>query len=1187
MVRAFSWTLLGVVIPRLCYSALSLAQPLLINRVTLWLSNRNAADEDTGRGLIGATACIYIALAITNAIFKRQMHRLETKVRGALTTAIYTRTLKLSSELLPEGGALTFVTTDTARVSMALSRLDYLIGAPLELAVGIYLLKTQVGVSCVAPVAFNITISLLSFYDSNSALPIQKRFLAATSQRIDYTAAALGCAKGIKMLGLTDFLISKIQSLRVHELKESAAYRKYSANRNAFSFLPMAFSPTLTLMMFTLIHGQQALTPAVAFTTLALVQLVNNPIHEMIFEVPMVFTMLASLDRIQDFLLTGERESVSSSTDSFHAGGAGEQATQLTVLPTTESLPSQNLRAIQVNGLSVRLGKENKQVLHDVSFNAAAQALVMIIGPVGCGKSTLLKAILGDVKPSKGSVEACNGLGEFAYCAQDPWLPNDTVRGLVLGHSGWEEPWYERVIAACDLPADIATFADGDSTAIGSKGISLSGGQRQRLALARALYARKRVLIADDVFSGLDARTSRRVFDSVFGPGGLCKDLGITVLLTTHAVQYMQHADWIVALSTEGHMAESGIPAELDRLVGYVYNLNPETTSCNELEEMRLGSPSAKPNGTPAQTKDAQQDLARRTGDTALYGYYIGTLGPTYTSLILATCVLFAFGLRFPDVLVRLWSESATGPKPKYSIGLWIGLLSLLALIALASLWCHIYVLLVWGVPKSSAQIHKRVLDKVMRATYSFHVATDSGVTLNRFSSDMALIDGQLAGSVMQTMTALAIFIAGAALIAAGAQYLGIAMPFVLFLLYILQKIYLRTSRQLRFMDLEAQAPLLTHISETSAGVTTIRAFGWQTQVREKMLDLLNVSQRPFYLLLCIQRWLNLVLDLVTAALAVIVVAVAIMVSGTSSAGSVGVSLLNVLTFTSNLSELIVAWTALETALGAVARCRNFERSTASEDKPCESSDPPAEWPMKGELVFDNVSAAYQADGEDVLKGLNLHVEPGQKIGICGRSGSGKSSFLLTLLRLLDNNSGCITLDGIDLASITRQSIRSRLAALPQETLTLPGTLRQNLGPLEKHVSDEDAYVRVLSRVGLLGLVEQRGGLNAPMSELSLSQGQLQLFALARASLHKSKVLILDEMTSSVDAASEELMMDIILDEVRQSTIIAVAHRLQSIRHFDRMVVMDAGRIVDTGEPGALLKREGSAFKAMWERNGH
>lgn len=335
--------------------------------------------------------------------------------------------------------------------------------------------------------------------------------------------------------------------------------------------------------------------------------------------------------------------------------------------------------------------------------------------------------------------------------------------------------------------------------------------------------------------------------------------------------------------------------------------------------------------------------------------------------------------------------------------------------------------------------------------------------------------------------------------------------------------------------------------------------------------------------MLCIQRWLNLVLDLTTAGIATLVVVMATSINGTASSAGIGVSLFNILSFNNRLSYLIVAWTTLETSLGAIARCKNFEESTPSENLPGENQEPPTNWPVKGAFTLKNITAAYTPDGPPVLHNISLSIPAGAKVGICGRSGSGKSSFLLTILRLIDPSSGTMELDGIDLTTLPRSTVRQRVTALPQEALAVPGSVQTNLDPLESSSAKEIELA--LQRVGLYDLIAGRGGIEVEMSTLGLSVGELQLFAVARALLHKSSVLIVDEMTSAVDHETEERLLDVIRAEFADSTTIAVAHRLKTIVDFDMVVVLDKGRIAEVGNPRELLSVEGGVFRAMWERD--
>jgi ATP-binding cassette subfamily C (CFTR/MRP) protein 1 len=370
---------------------------------------------------------------------------------------------------------------------------------------------------------------------------------------------------------------------------------------------------------------------------------------------------------------------------------------------------------------------------------------------------------------------------------------------------------------------------------------------------------------------------------------------------------------------------------------------------------------------------------------------------------------------------------------------------------------------------------------------------------------------------------------------------MAVTVPFTILALYFVQNVYLKTSRQLRFMDLEAKSPLYSHFLETLDGLASIRAFGWQQTSRDVNIKALDRSQRPYYLLYCVQRWLNLVLDLLVAGLAVAVVTLAVELRGSTSAGLLGIAMNNLLSFNASLTQLVTFWTTLETSLGAIARVKTFAESTESEERPEETFTPPDQWPESGSIEFCNLSAAYN-DTSLALDGVNLSIAPGEKVGICGRTGSGKSSLLMTLLRLLDIQSGSILIDGLDLKIIPRQTIRSRMIAIPQDPFLLSGSVRLNADPSGK--LPDEAIIEALSKIQLWSAVESRGGLDSQMQDQPLSQGQQQLFCLARAMLRKSKIVILDEATSSVDAQTDMLMQKVIREEFNTHTIITVAHRV-------------------------------------------
>ncbi|GJC98970.1 hypothetical protein ColKHC_07796 [Colletotrichum higginsianum] len=367
---------------------------------------------------------------------------------------------------------------------------------------------------------------------------------------------------------------------------------------------------------------------------------------------------------------------------------------------------------------------------------------------------------------------------------------------------------------------------------------------------------------------------------------------------------------------------------------------------------------------------------------------------------------------------------------------------------------------------------------------------------------------------------------------------------------------------------------------ETLSGLPTIRSFAWQKDLTLLMRERLDTSQRPMYLLYSIQRWLTLVLDLTVAALAIVLISVAVALRGRVGAGFAGVALYNIMGLSSAMKAAVTVWTILETSIGAVARVKAFAEQTPRENKPDESQAPPASWPKTGAIAFDNVTASYSEGLDPVLSGVSFTISPGQKVGICGRSGSGKSSLLLSLLRLIDCSEGKILIDNIDTSTMPRELLRQRLNALPQEPPFFSGSIRLNCDP-QVAASDED-IIDALRTVGLWEVIEGKGGLTAEFTDDFFSHGQKQVFCLARGILCPSKIVVMDEATSSVDVDTEKKMIEVIRKRFRNATIISVAHRLDTILDFDLILVLDKGKIVEQGSPKELLGR-GSAFQALYE----
>lgn len=573
-------------------------------------------------------------------------------------------------------------------------------------------------------------------------------------------------------------------------------------------------------------------------------------------------------------------------------------------------------------------------------------------------------------------------------------------------------------------------------------------------------------------------------------------------------------------------------------------------------------------------------------------------------------------------VWLELWTN-ANDAEGTQRVGYWLGIYGALGVLQVLSVLGSNWLFMMWIVPKTARKFHEYLLTTTMHATTSFLTSTDHGKTTNRFSQDLELIDNDLPSAFEITIISILQAIAEAVLVFIGSGYVSAAIPACLVLIWVIQKYYLRTSRQLRLLDIEAKAPLFSQFLETLSGVASIRAFGWSDAYLDRNYTVLNHSQRPYYLLWCIQRWLTFVLDMFVACLAILLVGIVTNVHNGSTA-FLGVALFNIVSFGGTLQELVTEWVELETAIGAVSRIRSYVRTTKSEDLDGEDQDPPAEWPTHGRIEYKEVAASYESSPEPVLKEVSVTIAPGEKVALCGRTGSGKSSFVSTLLRMLELDAGSILIDGVNIASMPRQSIRDALNTLPQAPFFLHGSVRLNLDPRaedgqeagagdesddesdsdddedelaakrqrrkEKQVTEEAhptprdrELIETLESVGLWSQTQARGGLSAKLDSEALSHGQRQLFCLARAVLaaRTCPIFIMDEATANVDAETDQLMQQVIRERFHGKTMLAIAHKLDTIMDFDKVIVLEKGRIVEIGPPRELKERHGGVFREM------
>ncbi|KAI0389430.1 putative ABC multidrug transporter [Xylariaceae sp. FL0594] len=1194
LVRTLRVNLVLPIPPRLAMLGFTLAQPFFTERLLKYLSEL-PRDPNVGYGLIGASLLIYVGIAVSSALCWYLHRRLLAMARSILITETYLKATKVRLGASDSGAAMTLMSTDIERISLGFLSLHEVWARTIQVALASWLLYQQLGAVFVAPIAvvtacfLGLAVVLKLTGDS------QKRWMAGNQKRVGLTSIVISNMKSLKLSGLTSTVSDYVQDLRVQELSAGGRFRKIIIVAALLGFIPLLISPPLTFAF-----AQRTLDVPRTFTSLSYLLLLTNPLSELFQKVPQIISGLACLSRIQSFLECETRED-------FRAV-VTDQKRFTEQLPEKSAERSTQEPDTRVPPVAIRDGKfgweVEKFVLRDINIQMAASSLTMIVGPVGSGKSTLCKALLGEIPYNEGSVSLSTRFPHIGFCEQPAFLMNGSVRDNIVGFSPFDEKRYAEVIRVTALSFDLATLPQGDMTNIGSDGITLSGGQKQRVSLARALYLQCGLLILDDVFSGLDADTEEQVFRQVLGPEGLLRRRGATVIFCTHSIKHLPVADYIVVLA-DGTVAEQGTFNELMGRDGYVRRLGLTGTSesdiSSETGSLQPHDESQEQKEEPAASSatargQLKADESRQVGDKTVYKHYLQSMGIPLAVLCLFFSVFWGVFTNFPTVWLTYWTADATSAHPAHTYAYYAGIYALLQVAALISLLLLGISILIVSVRRAGANVHQEALRTLIRAPLSFFTSTDTGVVTNLFSQDINLVDTELPNALLNTLFCVFQGLGQAAVMLTTSPYLAISYPFVAVILYILQKFYLRTSRQLRLLDLESKSPLYTHFIDTVKGTVTLRAFGYVSEDIQKNARLIDTSQRPAYLLVMIQQWLNLVLDLVVAALAAILTTLAVRLN--SNSGFAGASLVTLMSLADNLSGIVIYFTSLETSIGAIARLKTFNETVKAEDKEEEDLVPSEDWPQKGVIEVKGVSASYGTRDDDVdgapnlaLRNLTLTIDSGEKVAVCGRTGSGKSSFIALLLKLLDpvpgQEGGTVFIDDTPLQQINRPVLRQRIIAVPQEAVFLPdgSTFRANLDPTD--VAAPGECEAVLEKVGLASFVCDRRGLDAPVNPGTLSAGQRQLMALGRALLRrrekKGGVLLLDEATSSVDHETERVMQGVIRSEFRDYTVVAVSHRLDMIMDFDRVVVMDKGEIVEVGNPMELAAQAGSRFGELIE----
>uniref|UniRef100_A0AAQ4Q2F0 ATP-binding cassette, sub-family C (CFTR/MRP), member 2 n=1 Tax=Gasterosteus aculeatus aculeatus TaxID=481459 RepID=A0AAQ4Q2F0_GASAC len=1124
-------------------------------------------------------AVLLLVVAILQSLFLQQYFQrcfvLGMKVRTAITAAVYKKALVVSNDTRKEstvGETVNLISADAQRFNDVTNFIHLLWSCPLQIVLAIVFLWFELGPSVLAGLAVMVLMGPINGLLATKARKIQVKNMKFKDKRLKIMNEILNGIKILKLYAWETSFQAQVDGIRGEELK---VMRKFAYLTSVSTFIFSSAPALVSLATFAVFVGvspDNVLTAEKAFTSISLFNILRFPLAMLPMLIAAIVQTTVSRKRLEKFL-------------------------------SGEDLESDIVRHDLSFGMSIIIIATRLSA--DISLDIKPGKLVAVVGAVGSGKSSLMSALLGEMYSNKGFI---NIQGSLAFVPQQAWIQNATLRDNILFGSSHEDRRFQGVIQACALAPDLELLQGGDLTEIGEKGINLSGGQKQRVSLARAAYSQADIYLLDDPLSAVDSHVGKHLFDEVIGPNGLLKDK--TRILVTHGVSFLPYVDEIVVL-VNGEVSEVGSYNSLRASRGafsefldtYAKDQRKQTPSessnytflslqfeCKHFVKHKsklLGNATRLSSGgyrfCYAQEREHRFSLFCVQVKFSVYLEYLRAMGWGYTVMVFLVYFIQNVAFIGQNLWLSDWTNDAVEyynmTYPSWKRDTRVGVFGVLGVAQ--GLFVFLGTLLMANASvDASRTLHSRLLNNILRVPMVFFDTTPIGRVVNRFAKDIFTVDEAIPQSFRSWLLCLLGVLGTLFVICLATPFFTIVIIPLTVLYYFVQRFYVATSRQLRRLDSVSRSPIYSHFSETVSGLSVIRAYGHQERFLKHNETIIDENLKSLYPWIVSNRWLAIRLEFLGNLVVFFAALFAVISRDSLDSGLVGLSISYALNVTQTLNWLVRMTSELENNIVAVERVSEYS-GLENEAKWVTDTRPPEKWPEQGRLQFDNYKVRYRPGLDLVLHGITCDINSTEKIGIVGRTGAGKSSLTNCLFRIIEAAEGRILIDDVDISTIGLHDLRNRLTIIPQDPVLFSGTLRMNLDPFDKF-SDEEIW-RVLELSHLkdyaAGLQE---GLQHEVAEggENLSVGQRQLLCLARALLRRTRILILDEATAAVDLETDDLIQNTIRKEFSHCTVLTIAHRLHSIMDSSRVMVLDAGRIVEFDSPSNLLQKHGH-FYAM------
>ncbi|XP_006463829.1 hypothetical protein AGABI2DRAFT_187296 [Agaricus bisporus var. bisporus H97] len=1068
------------------------------------------------------------------------------------------------------------VTTDLGNIVDARDFMFVIVSIPLQIIACIAFLYWILGWSAFVGLFVLICMIPIPGHVAKNIQLVQQRRLKETDARVETVTEAMNMLRMIKLFGWETQMQDKIFEKREDELAWLWKNELLELINNNINYAIPIF--VMTVIM------KQPLKPSTVFSSMTVFDLLREQFFTGFFMFNRMIAGKVSLDRINDFL--GNTELLDA-CDSITLPPAQTRNEDERIGFSESSFAwSTEFDGSLTPSKRIYLLKIEQELLFKPN------CLNIIVGPTGSGKTSMLMALLGEmhyipIGPNSWfSLPRQDGV---AYAAQESWILNQTIKENILFGSPYEQTRYSKVLYQCGLERDLGLFEAGDETEVGEKGLTLSGGQKARITLARAIYSPAQIVLLDDVLAALDVHTAKWIVDKCFS-GDLVA--GRTVILVTHYIAMVRPlAEFAVSIGSDGKVVAQGVPglgSGQSVLEALEKNIDEIVTAKEIL-------------GTPDVPKPINKLILAEEIEVGHVGWksvkiFLVALGGNHPALFF---VAFIGGLfvshstnAFQTWFLGYWaSQYECHPASDISVLYYLSAYIGLTVLGMASFMAA-FVFLIYAVIRASRLFHHRLVESVFGTTLHWLDITPVSRIVTRCTQDIRVVDGPFKDNLRE-LTEITIWMV--------TRIGGIVVMTPVFVIPGLiagmvggwvGRIYMAAQISVKREMSNARAPVVGHFGAAIAGLTSVRAYGVQETFISQSMDHINRYTRAARVFYNLNRWVCVRTDAIGGLFAA-GLGVYLVYFQTQSTANIGFSLNMAVGFSATILWWIHAFNEFEVQGNSIERIHGY-LNIEQEPKSTANSVPPAYWPARGSLVVEKLSAKYSQDGPEVLHDISFEVKSGERVGIIGRTGSGKSTLTLALLRCIPTE-GDVFYDGVNITNINLNSLRSEVTIIPQIPELFRGSLRENLDPFNQY--DDATLNDALRAAGLTVLQseidDERITLETQISSGggNMSVGQRQILALARAIVRGRKLLILDEgmcsPTSLPYYETDNAIQSSLRHEIgRDTTVITIAHRLQTIMDADKIMVLDAGRIVEYDSPSNLLRFENGFLRSLVEESG-